>query len=430
MRPALRTSLATSLVWLLAVSPSCAMYDDDDEVVELTKSTFKTEVKDSSEFWIVEFYAPWCGHCQKLAPEWIKAAKELKGVAKVGAVNCDDEQELAQKYGIKGFPTIKVFAEGEVKNYEEGRDAEAIVSYVKKQVGQGDGPTMSKLVLPLKYLETYSFLYLVDQLPKVMLITKGEKRAPSWFSTLAVKFKDGKTKKASFAYADAGVQEQALISERFKIDFDKSPRGMLLAAKTSPDGQGWYVSMKQVDEKSSVNLKLAQELINQVINDSVGEGDRIPLPAFPQPDKPRKVADTAYYQLTEDNLDTHCLANRKKSICIIALVAAAADEYQEQEVMIELSKKYRNDPIAFTFVNAADQAEFLASFGVTWEGTPRIVAVKSGKKKRFSVMDGSLDKLAITQFIDRILGGDAAFKPLKTNPELIPAYLQNMKDEF
>eukprot|EP00976_Prorocentrum_cordatum_P100914 1192416-Prorocentrum_minimum.AAC.2 len=282
MQSSLRV-LATFLVWQMAVSPCVAMYSDADDVVELTTSSFKKEVKDSSDFWIVEFYAPWCGHCQKLAPEWTKAATQLKGVAKVGAVNCDDEKDLAQTYGIKGFPTIKVFADGEVKNYEEGRDADAIVAYVKKQVGQSDdGPTLSKLVVPLKYLDTYSFLYLVDPLPKVMLLTKGEKRAPSWFSTLAVKFKSGKTKKASFAYADAGVQEQALIAERFKIDFEKSPRGMLLAAKTNPDGQGWFVALKEVDEKSSVNLKLALELVNKVVEDAVPEGDRTPLPPFPQ----------------------------------------------------------------------------------------------------------------------------------------------------
>lgn len=112
------------------------------------------------------------------------------------------------------------------------------------------------------------------------------------------------------------------------------------------------------------------------------------------------------------------------------MVSAADDEYKESEVMIELSKKYRNDPIAFTFVNARDQAEFLGTFGITWDGTPRVVAVKSGKKKRFSVLEGALEQQPMTQFVDSILGGDAAFKPLKTAPEITPAYLQNMKEEF
>ena len=62
----------------------------------------------SGDFLIVEFYAPWCGHCKSLAPEWQKAAKELNGIARVAAVDCDAHKELASKYDVKGFPSIKV----------------------------------------------------------------------------------------------------------------------------------------------------------------------------------------------------------------------------------------------------------------------------------------------------------------------------------
>lgn len=60
----------------------------------------------------VEFYAPWCGHCQKLAPEWKKAANNLKGMVTIAAVDCDVEanKALCGMYEIKGFPTIKVFS--------------------------------------------------------------------------------------------------------------------------------------------------------------------------------------------------------------------------------------------------------------------------------------------------------------------------------
>ena len=75
----------------------------------LSDDNFEEEVQQSEDYWLVEFYAPWCGHCQKLAPEWKKAAKELHGVARLGAVNCDDEKSTCSKYGIKGFPTIKAF---------------------------------------------------------------------------------------------------------------------------------------------------------------------------------------------------------------------------------------------------------------------------------------------------------------------------------
>lgn len=92
------------------VSPSLAFYDNDD-VVELTQSNFNRLVVQSDEIWIVEFYAPWCGHCQSLVPEYKKAASALKGIVKVGAVNADEHKSLGGQYGVQGFPTIKVFGD-------------------------------------------------------------------------------------------------------------------------------------------------------------------------------------------------------------------------------------------------------------------------------------------------------------------------------
>ena len=77
-----------------------ALYKSPGPVVELTPSNFKSEVLDSDSMWLVEFYAPWCGHCKALAPEWEKAAKQLKGVVKVGAVDMDAHQSLGQPYNI------------------------------------------------------------------------------------------------------------------------------------------------------------------------------------------------------------------------------------------------------------------------------------------------------------------------------------------
>jgi protein disulfide-isomerase A6 len=65
-----------------------ALYKSNGPVVELTQSNFKKLVLDDPDtMWLVEFYAPWCGHCKQLAPSYELAAKHLKGVVKLGAVD-------------------------------------------------------------------------------------------------------------------------------------------------------------------------------------------------------------------------------------------------------------------------------------------------------------------------------------------------------
>jgi protein disulfide-isomerase A6 len=77
------------LIFLFSVS---CLYSSNSDVKVLTQNNFNKEVVNSADIWIVEFYAPWCGHCQKLTPEWEKAAKALKGIVKVGAVDADAEK--------------------------------------------------------------------------------------------------------------------------------------------------------------------------------------------------------------------------------------------------------------------------------------------------------------------------------------------------
>lgn len=57
---------------------------DPKDVIELTDSNFDSLVLKSEDMWLVEFYAPWCGHCKNLAPHWAQAASELKGKVRRG----------------------------------------------------------------------------------------------------------------------------------------------------------------------------------------------------------------------------------------------------------------------------------------------------------------------------------------------------------
>ncbi|KAK6488493.1 protein disulfide-isomerase A6-like [Huso huso] len=104
-------------------------YSSSDDVVELTPANFNREVLQSDSLWLVEFYAPWCGHCQSLTPHWKKAATALKGVVKIGAVDADQHKSLGGQYGIRGFPTIKIFGSNKNKaeDYQGARSSQAIV---------------------------------------------------------------------------------------------------------------------------------------------------------------------------------------------------------------------------------------------------------------------------------------------------------------
>ena len=71
-----------------------------EDVVELTDSNFEELVLGSNDLWMVEFFAPWCGHCKNLAPHWASAATELKGKAKFGALDATVHSVMANRYGV------------------------------------------------------------------------------------------------------------------------------------------------------------------------------------------------------------------------------------------------------------------------------------------------------------------------------------------
>ncbi|EFJ25662.1 hypothetical protein SELMODRAFT_232026 [Selaginella moellendorffii] len=105
--------------------------DKEKASIELTPTNFDEQVLKSNDIWLVEFFAPWCGHCKKLAPEWKNAAKRLKGKVKLGQVDGDAHKDLMSKYSVTGFPTILVFGADKQNPtvYQGARDASAIESH-------------------------------------------------------------------------------------------------------------------------------------------------------------------------------------------------------------------------------------------------------------------------------------------------------------
>jgi len=116
-----------------------SVYADEaasSDVVVLTDSTLE-QIK--TGVWLVEFYAPWCGHCKKLVPTWDQLATAVKGKFNVAKVDCTVEKEAGKTYEIRGFPTIKLFKDGEVVAYSGARTVEAFVKFVEDNVSQLKG---------------------------------------------------------------------------------------------------------------------------------------------------------------------------------------------------------------------------------------------------------------------------------------------------
>ncbi|XP_076461623.1 protein disulfide-isomerase A4-like [Babylonia areolata] len=115
---------------------------DPEAVMVLTSDNF-TRVVQQQELMLVEFYAPWCGHCKALAPKYEKAAKRLKNSPNpilLAKVDATAETGLAKEYGVSGYPRLKVFRKGQSYEYRGEREEDAIVEYMEKQRGDPAKP--------------------------------------------------------------------------------------------------------------------------------------------------------------------------------------------------------------------------------------------------------------------------------------------------
>ncbi|XP_053350065.1 protein disulfide isomerase family A, member 7 isoform X2 [Clarias gariepinus] len=124
-----------ALLCLGVLHAALLLAEGNGDVLELGDADFERRVAEH-ETLLVEFFAPWCGHCKRLAPEYEAAATRLKGIVPLAKVDCTANSETCEKFGVNGYPTLKIFRNGEEASAYDGlRTADGIVSYMKKQVG-------------------------------------------------------------------------------------------------------------------------------------------------------------------------------------------------------------------------------------------------------------------------------------------------------
>lgn len=152
-----------SFVVIFQLTAQILAHDDwGGNVVELTESNFDSKVLDSDDVWLVNFYAPWCPHCKNLKPVYEEASRAIRkeGIknVKLGAIDASQYQSYAQKFGIRGFPTLKYFPAGpktqdDAKEYDQDRSSKSIVEWAKSQAAEIRPPPEVKQMTSEKILK-------------------------------------------------------------------------------------------------------------------------------------------------------------------------------------------------------------------------------------------------------------------------------------
>ncbi|KAK5243983.1 hypothetical protein LTR16_007750, partial [Cryomyces antarcticus] len=132
--------------------------------IPLTAESFQKLVTTTRDPWFVKFYAPWCHHCQAMAPNWQGMAREMQNRLNVGEVNCDVEKRLCKDVRVKGYPTLLFFQGGERVEYDGLRGLGDLISFTNKAVVVRDGvlDVDAAAFEELEKTEEVIFLYFYD----------------------------------------------------------------------------------------------------------------------------------------------------------------------------------------------------------------------------------------------------------------------------
>ncbi|KAH9298362.1 hypothetical protein KI387_030044, partial [Taxus chinensis] len=136
-----RTGLAFVLTWIvLSLHVGCdeeqrfGVGNKGGRVIELDDTNFDSAIS-TFDYILVDFYAPWCGHCQRLSPQLDSAAPLLADGDKpivLAKINADKFTGIASKYEVSAYPTLKFFINGFPTDYTGPRKAELLIPYLKK----------------------------------------------------------------------------------------------------------------------------------------------------------------------------------------------------------------------------------------------------------------------------------------------------------
>lgn len=391
---------------LLLFAPVFGLYQRKSGVVNLTPLNFDSMVLDSDSIWVVEFYAPWCGHCQSLVPEYIKAATALKGIIKVGAINADKHGAYARQYNIQGFPTIKIFGADKdmPRDYTGGHSAKAIVESALKVAENmanralGGKPSQkskgkSNSGNDVAVLTDANFDTIVMASKDIWLVEffapwcqHCQQLAPKWIE--AAKGLKGKIKLGAI---DGTVNTQK--AEEFGID----------AFPTILFFDGGKKSTKWVEKyDSGLNVK-------DIVEYGLDKYEKNLLPP-----EVKELVD-------EDVLSKSC--SDDMVLCVISFLPHILDcdmvcRNNYLDILKNVSESHKSFKFGWIWMEGQSQMDIEKALEVGGFGYPALVVI-SFKKMFYSILRGSFSQPGIKEFLSELMVGKARIVSL--NGSKLPA---------
>lgn len=394
----MKLAISALLLSVLLPSATLAFYSSSDNVVDLTPTNFDRLVVQDDAVWVVEFYAPWCGHCQSLVPEYKKVAKALKGVVKVGSVNADEHKSLGGQYGVSGFPTIKIFGANKRSPtaYNGQRTAKAIaeaaLAEAKKMVqanlggGSSGGGSSGGSSDDVIELTDDNFDKLVLQSDDVWMVEffapwcgHCKNLAPEW--ARAAKELKGKVKLGAL---DATVH-QAKASEYEVRGFP--------TIKFFPGGK-----KSRRDAQDYDGGRTATDIVTWALDkhtDSIVPPELIEI-------------------IDESSFDAAC---EEKSLCVVSVLPHILDcnakcRNAYLNILREMGETYKKKMWGWAWAESGSQMGLEESLEFGGFGYPAMALVNF-KKMKFSVLKGSFSKDGINEFLRDISYGRGQTAPVR-----------------
>ncbi|XP_021890155.1 protein disulfide-isomerase like 2-2-like [Carica papaya] len=374
-----------------------ALYGPSSPVVQLTPSNFKSKVLNSNGVVLVEFFAPWCGHCQALTPTWEKAATVLKGVATVAALDADAHKSLAQEYGIRGFPTIKVFAPGKPPvDYQGARDVKPIAEFALSQIkallkerlsGKTSGGSSEKSEPSASVeLNSSNFDEMVLKSKELWIVEffapwcgHCKKLAPEWKK--AANNLKGKVK---LGHVDCD-SEKSLMS-RFKVE--GFPTILVFGAdKDSP-----------IPYEGARTASAIESFALEQLETNVG---------------PAEVTELTSADVMEEKCGS-------AAICFVSFLPDILDSKAEGrnkylEMLLSVAEKFKRSPYSFVWAAAGKQPDLENRVGVGGYGYPAMVALNV-KKGAHAPLKSAFELEHIIEFVKEAGRGGKGNLPLGGTP--------------